>query len=98
MSTPVGFEPTQGDPIGLDGRRLSHSANVSIPIVPMLTCTRCAMRGQRRDRQRGLWLAHVLAVVWLCAGWRACWLVAVWLRSGWLADFWRRCSLSYRHL
>ena len=29
MSTPVGFEPTQGDPIGLAGRRLSHSAKVS---------------------------------------------------------------------
>ena len=29
MSTPVGFEPTRGDPIGLAGRRLSHSAKVS---------------------------------------------------------------------
>ena len=28
-STPVGFEPTRGDPIGLAGRRLSHSAKVS---------------------------------------------------------------------
>ena len=28
-TTPVGFEPTQGDPIGLAGRRLSHSAKVS---------------------------------------------------------------------
>lgn len=27
--TPVGFEPTRGDPIGLAGRRLSHSAKVS---------------------------------------------------------------------
>ena len=27
-STPVGFEPTQGDPIGLAGRRLSRSAKV----------------------------------------------------------------------
>ena len=30
-ATPVGFEPTQGDPIGLAGRRLSHSAKVSSP-------------------------------------------------------------------
>ena len=30
MSTPVGFEPTQGDPIGLAGRRLNHSAKVSV--------------------------------------------------------------------
>ena len=29
MSTPVEFEPTRGDPIGLAGRRLSHSAKVS---------------------------------------------------------------------
>ena len=28
-TTPVGFEPTRGDPIGLAGRRLSHSAKVS---------------------------------------------------------------------
>ena len=28
-STPVGFEHTRGDPIGLAGRRLSHSAKVS---------------------------------------------------------------------
>jgi hypothetical protein len=27
--TPVGFEPTRGDPIGLAGRRLNHSAKVS---------------------------------------------------------------------
>ena len=29
-STPVGFEPTRGDPIGLVGRRLSRSAKVSL--------------------------------------------------------------------
>ena len=29
VSTPVGFEPTRGDPIGLAGRRLSRSAKVS---------------------------------------------------------------------
>ena len=28
-STPVGFEPTRGDPIGLAGRRLGRSAKVS---------------------------------------------------------------------
>ena len=28
--TPVGFEPTRGDPIGLAGRRLSRSAKVSM--------------------------------------------------------------------
>ena len=28
-TTPVGFEPTRGDPIGLAGRRLNHSAKMS---------------------------------------------------------------------
>jgi hypothetical protein len=27
-TTPVGFEPTRGDPIGLAGRRLNRSASV----------------------------------------------------------------------
>ena len=35
-STPVGFEPTWGDPIGLAGRRLSRSAEVS-PEGPQAT-------------------------------------------------------------
>ena len=30
QAAPVGFEPTRGDPIGLAGRRLSHSAKVSV--------------------------------------------------------------------
>ena len=29
-TTPVGFEPTRGDPIGLAGRRLNCSAKVSL--------------------------------------------------------------------
>ena len=29
-TTPVGFEHTRGDPIGLAGRRLSRSAKVSL--------------------------------------------------------------------
>ena len=32
-TTPVGFEPTRGDPIGLAGRRLNHSAKVSLPFI-----------------------------------------------------------------
>ena len=45
-ATPVGFEPTQGDPIGLAGRRLSHSAKVSCQMACVLSlrhgriCTR----------------------------------------------------------
>ena len=30
-TTPAGFEPTLGDPIGLAGPRLNHSAKVSLP-------------------------------------------------------------------
>ena len=43
--TPVGLEPTRGDPIGLAGRRLSHSAKVSTAtaeplkyVAPQLIC------------------------------------------------------------
>ena len=32
-TTPVGFEPTRGDPIGLAGRRLNRSAKVSMCLV-----------------------------------------------------------------
>ncbi len=32
--TPVGFESTRGDPIGLAGRRLNHSAKVSLHLAP----------------------------------------------------------------
>ena len=35
QTTPVGFEPTRGDPIGLAGRRLSRSAKVSVVIPPV---------------------------------------------------------------
>ena len=31
-ATPVGFEPTRGDPIGLAGRRLNRSAKVSLDV------------------------------------------------------------------
>ena len=36
VATPVGSEPTRGDPIGLAGRRLSRSAKVS-PEGPQAT-------------------------------------------------------------
>ena len=34
QTTPVGFEPTRGDPIGLAGRRLNRSAKVSCAHAP----------------------------------------------------------------
>ncbi len=36
-TTPVGFEPTRGDPIGLAGRRLNRSAKVSLLVTPSLS-------------------------------------------------------------
>ena len=38
MATPVGFEPTRGDPIGLAGRRLNRSAKVSSNTDHGMTC------------------------------------------------------------
>ena len=36
-TTPVGFEPTRRDPIGLAGRRLNRSAKVSLLVTPSLS-------------------------------------------------------------
>ena len=36
QTTPVGFEPTRGDPIGLAGRRLNRSAKVSLMLEQAL--------------------------------------------------------------
>ena len=51
-ATPVGFEPTRGDPIGLAGRRLNHTAKVSSK-PPAIECTNTSKRraGQERARQ-----------------------------------------------
>ena len=46
QTTPVGFEPTRGDPIGLAGRRLNHSAKVS-------SGHRCPRTGQELNRGLG---------------------------------------------
>ena len=32
-TTPVGFEPTRAEPTGLAGRRLNHSAKVSVMLL-----------------------------------------------------------------
>ena len=32
-TTPEGFEPSRAEPIGLAGRRLNHSAKVSVKIL-----------------------------------------------------------------
>ena len=56
QTTPVGFEPTRGDPIGLAGRRLNHSAKVSSDlghiIIPDIFAGRPSM----------LWLSEALAL------------------------------------
>ena len=49
MSTPVGFEPTRAEPIGLAGRRLSRSAKVSVFVHSISDTTlffnECSLRG-----------------------------------------------------
>ena len=45
-TTPVGFEPTRGDPIGLAGRRLNRSAKVSL-VCSALESIRLALPGCR---------------------------------------------------
>ena len=53
-ATPVGFEPTRGDPIGLAGRRLNRSAKVSLhnwPFAPKLR-GRELNPGLPRDRRK----------------------------------------------
>ena len=56
QTTPVGFEPRRGDPIGLAGRRLNHSAKVSSDlghiILPDIFAGRPSM----------LWLSEALAL------------------------------------
>ena len=59
-TTLVGFEPTQGDPIGLAGRRLNHSAKVSLGrgcdlngCSPKKRSAAVKSVAKQRDRQRG---------------------------------------------
>ena len=53
QTTPVGFEPTRGDPIGLAGRLLNHSAKVSSgdmiveDVIPYMLA-RCEVKCRRR--------------------------------------------------
>ena len=50
QATPVGFEPTRGDPIGLAGRRLSHSAKVSLDLVDLsLSCFENSFKDVRKS-------------------------------------------------
>ena len=70
-TTPVGFEPTRGDPIGLAGRRLNRSAKVSLAIAgPSIGCCPC-------------WVGWPLAAAWNGSTALQSSLVAViWLRLG----------------
>ena len=60
QTTPVGFEPTRGDPIGLAGRRLSRSAKVSLPRARSeypapcvsVSCKACLMAGCSLSKQK----------------------------------------------
>ena len=53
-TTPVGFEPTRGDPIGLAGRRLNHSAKVSLMLCfPNVTSSRQGRQRIQRSQVVG---------------------------------------------
>ena len=70
----MGFEPTRGDPIGLAGRRLNHSAKVSLPTLGWSSfcvglCGRSAL--VRSVVIAGLFRASALA---LAVGYIAQWL------------------------
>ena len=58
-TTPVGFEPTRGDPIGLAGRRLNRSAKVSSakPKDAMIVAQHAV--SQRAVGVRGNWWSQV---------------------------------------
>ena len=77
-TTPVGFEPTRGDPIGLAGRRLNRSAKVSYAPASTAfsesTWWRCAQA--RESQARAPVGSHSLHA--LCC---ACWAVSVGARQ-----------------
>ena len=83
-TTPVGFEPTRGDPIGLAGRRLSHSAKVSL-LAFVADCSQ-SIGSHRKIAKRGfdprtfgLWAQHAnhcATSLWMLA-FAAWWLQVV---------------------
>jgi hypothetical protein len=73
-ATPVGFEPTRGDPIGLAGRRLNHSAKVSLHTVGRLLLVCVCFCGR-------WWLCHCMARSSCCVG---VWSLAVGYIAQWL--------------
>ena len=96
-ATPVGFEPTRGDPIGLAGRRLSHSAKVSYASSCVRPCYPCLRSGaQEPARSRLLVRQHrerrcrgkrrrscntAERPKWLCSDFGLAWPIAVAPRS-----------------
>ena len=53
-TTPVGFEPTRGDPIGLAGRRLNRSAKVSVKAW-------CCRQSTAASAERALVIIHLIS-------------------------------------
>ena len=66
-STPVGFEPTRGDPIGLAGRRLNHSAKVSMP-GDLLCCCPAYSMSHILQHSQPTWKLAVDGCIILVAG------------------------------
>ena len=67
-TTPVGFEPTRGDPIRLAGRRLNHSAKVSsacgVASLDRAARWRCPLKAMRSRPAPGPRPLCVVLVVW----------------------------------
>ena len=49
-TTPVGFEPARGDPIGLAGRRLSRSAKVSLRVHTVMRVSAASAYSLAKDQ------------------------------------------------
>ena len=63
-TTPVGFEPTRGDPIGLAGRRLNRSAKVSVLYTELSSCNlRFTNMSSRAPGGKSMYRTNVGAII-----------------------------------
>ena len=70
-TTPVGFEPTRGDPIGLAGRRLNRSAKVSLVLADGLKFSWVVLAqnmNMKSKKPNGLVHAILIGDILLCLG------------------------------
>ena len=89
-TTPVGFEPTRGDPIGLAGRRLNRSAKVS--------CARLITQIGRKRLTMGIhvWLNALQAEMFVARMPPRRWAGLIWSR--WTQSGFEQTSRYVTHL